>query len=72
MIADGIEGFLVAPGDVTALAARIDRFIHDRDLLAVMGAAARKRYADHPSWAAGAARIHDFLREMVARKGRDA
>ena len=72
VIADGIEGFLVAPGDVTALAARIDRFIHDRDLLAVMGAAARKRYADHPSWAAGAARIHDFLREMVARKGRDA
>ncbi len=71
VIADGIEGFLVTPGDETALVARIDRFIHDRDLLAAMGLAAKKRYAGHPSWAAGAARIHRFLREMISRKRRE-
>ena len=61
IIDDGIEGFLVSPGDVTALADRIGRFIHDRDLLSVMGLSARKRYREHPSWADSTVRIHDFL-----------
>ncbi|OPY92342.1 MAG: D-inositol 3-phosphate glycosyltransferase [Syntrophaceae bacterium PtaU1.Bin231] len=72
VVADGVEGFLVAPGDEAALADRIGRFLRDRELLARMGLAARKRYAGHPTWASGAALIHGFLRDMLARKKRTA
>lgn len=65
IIDDGIEGFLVPPGDETALAECIDRFIYDRNLLACMSSAAQTRYKKHPSWADSTGRIHNFLHKMT-------
>jgi glycosyltransferase involved in cell wall biosynthesis len=68
VVADGREGFLVAPGDVDALAEVIDRLIRDRELLRAMSLAARKRSQGHPTWAEGAARVEEFLLEAIRRK----
>lgn len=42
-VADGVEGFLVAPGDVDALAARLGQLLRDGELARRMGAAARRK-----------------------------
>lgn len=42
-ITDGVEGFLVSPGDVAALAARLQQLLQDDALAARMGAAARRK-----------------------------
>jgi glycosyltransferase involved in cell wall biosynthesis len=43
MVVDGETGFVVAPGDVDALAARLDTLLRDRERRRVMGEAARRR-----------------------------
>jgi glycosyltransferase involved in cell wall biosynthesis len=48
---DGREGFLVAPGDVAALANRIILLSTDAGLRGTMGAAARRTAARLPTWA---------------------
>ena len=45
LIRDGVEGFLVEPGDVTALAARLAQLIGDAALRRTMGARALQRAA---------------------------
>lgn len=47
IVDDGVEGFLIAPGDVAALADRLTRLLTDAHLAASMGKAARKRAARH-------------------------
>ena len=47
IVEDGVEGYLVAAGDVAALADRIVRLLTDRRLAARMGAAGRRRAAAH-------------------------
>jgi glycosyltransferase involved in cell wall biosynthesis len=42
-VADGVEGFLVAPGDVDALAARLAQLLGDDALARRMGEAARRK-----------------------------
>lgn len=42
-VADGVEGFLVAPGDVDALAARLAQLLEDDALAQRMGEAARRK-----------------------------
>ena len=44
MLADGIEGYLVAVGDVSALADRIAALVSDPAMRARMSVAARMRY----------------------------
>lgn len=42
-VTDGVEGFLVTPGDIPALRDRLMRLCHDADLARRMGQAARRR-----------------------------
>lgn len=46
---DGLEGYVIAPGEVDALKDRIQRLYHDRDLRERMGVAARRR-AERYTW----------------------
>lgn len=61
IVSDGVDGFLVAPDDVGALAARIDALGDDRARLQQMAAAARERYLRHPTWTQSMAAIRQFL-----------
>jgi glycosyltransferase involved in cell wall biosynthesis len=47
IVDDGVEGFLVAPGDVDALGERLIRLLTNPELAASMGQAARRRAASH-------------------------
>ena len=46
LVTDGVEGLLVPPADVAALAALLERVLVDRALAERLGAAARARYAE--------------------------
>jgi len=50
MIEDGVTGLLVPVGDATALRAALERALTDELLRARLGAAARRRVAEHCSW----------------------
>ncbi len=50
LIQDGVDGFLVAPGDSVALAAVLDRLRSDRDLRIRMGSAARSKVLRSHTW----------------------
>jgi glycosyltransferase involved in cell wall biosynthesis len=67
IVTDGENGFLVEPDDVTALAGRIETLAGDRALLARMSAAARTRFATHPTWDATTTAIRNFLLELASR-----
>jgi glycosyltransferase involved in cell wall biosynthesis len=47
LVVDGKTGYLVAPGDVGALAQRIAELLQSPERRAAMGAAGRNRAADH-------------------------
>lgn len=47
VLEDSVSGFLAEPGDVTTLAAALDRLISDAGLRDRMGKAARKRFDEH-------------------------
>ena len=57
--------FFHAPGDVQALAGRLETLAADRALLAQMSKTALKRYTRHPTWEATTASIRDFLLEIA-------
>lgn len=65
LISAGIEGFLVEPGDVSALQSNLRTLHTDRTRLAQMGIAARKRFDQHPTWAESADRIRHFLLQLL-------
>ncbi len=55
------DGFLIAPGDVAALAQYLERLARDRALLQGMSLAARRRYLVQPTWEQTAGQIRAFL-----------
>ena len=65
LVSDGRTGFLVPPGDPVAIARAIDSVIDDRDRLAELGIAARKRYDRHPTWTDTVDRIRAFLETRI-------
>lgn len=67
VIADGEDGYLVAPNQPAALAQRLEALFLDRQLLARLGIAARRRYLAHPTWEQTARRIHQFLRDLTSQ-----
>ena len=66
IVEHGREGWLVAPGDAAVIAHHLGRLTGDRELLARMGVAARRRIDDHPSWQASLAPVRELLASLAA------
>jgi glycosyltransferase involved in cell wall biosynthesis len=64
LVTDGVEGLLVPPADVPALAAALERVLSERELAERLGAAARRRYAD---WHWTPEQLATAMRELVDR-----
>lgn len=67
VIDDGLTGFLIASGDVAALADRIDCLARDRALRARISQAARARVLERYSIAAMVARTRNVYEEVLSR-----
>ena len=66
LISDGIDGFLIAPGDAATPGPAYWRCLgSDRRLLARMGIAALQKYRSRPKWAASTELIRSFLLDIV-------
>jgi glycosyltransferase involved in cell wall biosynthesis len=65
LISDGVNGYLIAPGDTAALAERLLTLANDRARLAQMSAAARARFARWPAWDDSCAAIRAFLIDIT-------
>jgi glycosyltransferase involved in cell wall biosynthesis len=63
---DGVEGCVVGPGDVPALAAALRRLAEDGELRVRMARAAARRAATFPSWQQTATRLFSELRSVVS------
>lgn len=69
VVTDGVEGFLVEPGDIGAMTDRLRLLLTDRDLAARMGAAGRERARAHDTQAV-AARLRSVLERAARGMGR--
>jgi glycosyltransferase involved in cell wall biosynthesis len=65
IIADGETGFLIAPGDASTLAARLEILARDRELLARLSLNALRRYRAQPKWPQTAGAIRAFLERRL-------
>lgn len=65
IIEDGKTGFLIAPDDPAALAARLERLAADRTLLTHLSLNALERYRLQPKWEQTAEQIRQFLAKTV-------
>ncbi|WP_395406744.1 glycosyltransferase family 4 protein [Pseudoduganella sp. UC29_106] len=63
-VSDGVEGFLVEPGDVEALAARLAQLLQDEALAQRMGAAARHKVETTFSSQAVLPRVEKMYQEL--------
>lgn len=59
------DGLLIQPGDAMALSAHLRLLYRERDRLAAMSLAARRRYQTQPTWEATSRKIRDFLKTMI-------
>ncbi|WP_394742610.1 glycosyltransferase family 4 protein [Natronococcus roseus] len=60
-VADGENGFLVAPEASDRIAARLEELVADRDRLASLGVRALETATAHPWWAETATTVRSFL-----------
>jgi len=67
IVDDGVEGYLIDPGDVAALADRLTRLLTNPETARTMGAAARRRAAGHDVHAVAADLLSALTR--IARAG---
>ncbi|MFN2119976.1 MAG: glycosyltransferase family 4 protein, partial [Anaerolineales bacterium] len=67
LVSDGVEGFLIEPGDARELGDRIYQLVNDRRLVARMGVSALKKYKSQPTWKTSMERIRRFLLSISAR-----
>ncbi|HTY22579.1 MAG TPA: glycosyltransferase family 4 protein [Desulfomonilaceae bacterium] len=65
IITHGRDGFLVRPGNVSAIADHIMELCRNREKLFHMSLNALERYQRHPTWDECTAKIADFLESMV-------
>ena len=69
LITDGLEGYLVSPGDTSTLARCLQEITEDRERLLQMSLAAYKRISAHPTWTESMGRIREFLQTLIAPEG---
>ena len=76
LIDNGINGYLVQPGDHAAVRQAVADLHQDRPALAKMSLAARRRFDAQPTWEGSMRRLASFLENLVtpqaARPGRPA
>lgn len=65
IISDGVDGFLIEPGDADMLAIRLKSLYEKRDVLIRMSLAARSRYLRQPTWEESARQIREFLTKLI-------
>ena len=65
LVSDGVEGVVLAPGDVPALAAALDRLARDEPWRAALARAAGRRGAALPRWTDTAAALLAALKELT-------
>jgi len=65
VVTNGETGFLVEPGDPAGVARALSSLARDRDRLARMGRAARRRYEEHPDWTETTARVRSLLASVA-------
>lgn len=71
LVEPGVNGWLVTPGDDTAIAGYLRALQDDRDLLYAMSMAALATYYRHPTWEDSMARARDYLVRLVDGWQRD-
>jgi glycosyltransferase involved in cell wall biosynthesis len=71
LIRDGVEGRVVEPGDVTALADALAELIVDPELRARMATAIRERAEQRHSLQRLAARLAEIYRSVLTERSRD-
>jgi len=65
VIRDGVDGFLIQPGDAHSLATKLQLMNERRDALVQMSLAARNRYLAQSKWNQTANQIREFLLSFV-------
>ena len=65
VIRDGVDGFLIQPGDAHSLATKLQIMNERRDVLVQMSLAARSRYLAQPKWNQTANQIREFLLSFI-------
>ena len=68
LVRDGVDGILVDPGDVVALAGAIKALASDPQLRRRLGASARERALTFPTWEESARRFFAALYEVAGRR----
>ncbi len=69
VVRDGVDGFLVEPGDVDAISARLAELAGDPELRARMGAAGRERVGERYAVGRLVADTERLYRSLLAQKG---
>ncbi len=64
IIEDGVNGFLVDAGDTAGMARAIRQYLESPQMLADHSLAARRRFADFPTWEQTAGKIREFLTRL--------
>jgi glycosyltransferase involved in cell wall biosynthesis len=65
VVQDGVSGFLIDKDNPQALASRLRFLASDRENLARMGLAARRRFEQQPAWEESLERIQQFILEVA-------
>jgi glycosyltransferase involved in cell wall biosynthesis len=69
VVRDGVEGIIVKPADVDAIAAGIEKLYRDPALVEHMGQAARKRMVENFTWDHFRTRLLDAYAVAMQRGG---
>jgi glycosyltransferase involved in cell wall biosynthesis len=66
LVRDDVNGYLISPGDSTALADIIARIAADRALLLRLSLNARAFFSEQPTWEDSGRLVREFLQHRIA------